>query len=105
MKDEPVSLDEMRDQLRARLRYLEDQIRPLQREADEIRRLLGEPRAQDEKAALLETLRATPGRAGADYAGVLNLDAQQVRRMLNELEAEGVVRREGNRRGTRWFAA
>lgn len=101
--DEPVSLDEMRDEMRARLRYLEEQIAPLQREADEIRRLLGEPRTQGARDALLDAVRSMPGRPGSDYAGLINLDAQQARRLLNELEEEGAVRREGNRRGTRWF--
>jgi hypothetical protein len=105
-KVEPINVQSIRRQLRERLEYLEEQIAPLQEEADEIRAMLSEGRggsAEETRAALLDAVRRAPGRAGAEYDSMLRLGDGQAVRLLKALEAEGLIRREGQRRGTRWF--
>lgn len=107
-KAEPISIQSVRKQLYERLEYLETQITPLQEEADEIRVMLGEGRGgsiEETRQALLDAVRKTPGRAGAEYDAMLRLTDGQAVRHLKALEADGVIRREGQRRGTRWFPA
>lgn len=105
-KSEPISFQNLRKQLRQRLEYLEEEIAPLQEEADEIRTMLGEGRggsSQEVRNALLAAVHKQPGRAGADYDSILRLADGQAVRHLKALEADGAIRREGQRRGTRWF--
>jgi len=107
-KSEPISIQSVRKQLRERLEYLETQIAPLQQEADEIRAMLGEGRGgsiEETRQALLDAVGKNPGRAGAEYDAMLRLADGQAVRHLKALEADGLIRREGQRRGTRWFAA
>jgi predicted ArsR family transcriptional regulator len=52
---------------------------------------------------LLDAVRKKPGRSGAEYDGMLRLSEGQAVRHLKALEREGLIRREGQRRGTRWF--
>lgn len=118
----PVSLGEVRKQLRARLAYLERQIAPLAAEAEEIRRFLGAEAVRsaggarkssngsvrepaDTRAAILSAVRSKPGLSGADYGGNIGVTAATALRYLKELSDAGTVRREGERRGTRWRPA
>ena len=109
---EPLSLAEMQAQLRQRLEYLEEQIEPLLREANEIRSLLGakpspsgSTKADDTKAALLAAVAESPGRAGADYAAAVGVTGQTALRHLNALAEAGQITREGQARSTRWHPA
>ena len=107
-KSEPISVQTVRRQLRERLAYLETQIAPLREEADEIRAMLGEGRGgsiQETREALLDAVRQKPGHAGAEYDAMLRLSDGHAVRHLKTLEADGLIRREGQRRGTRWFPA
>lgn len=108
----PLSLEEVRTTLKTRLDYLDAQIKPLADEAKEIRRLLAEPPTPrspvskpsgDTRNAILEAVAATPGLSGADYASTAGVTGATALKHLNALEAEGVLRREGIRRGTRWY--
>lgn len=107
-KNEPISVENVRKQLRERLAFLEEQITPLAAEAEEIRDMLGEGRTgapSEVRAAVLNAVRERPGLAGAEYDAILHVAEGIALRHLKALEADGRVRREGQRRGTRWFPA
>lgn len=55
-------------------------------------------------AALEQLLSGLGGASAAELADQLNADRGQVLARLKELEAQGGVRRTGNRRTTRWHA-
>lgn len=111
---EPLNLDEVRDSLRKRLEYIEEQMAPLQGEADEIRALLGERSVspargttrlggEELREALLAAVAKEPGKSGAHYAGEVGVAPPAAARELKALEAAGKLRREGAKRGTRWM--
>jgi CRP-like cAMP-binding protein len=54
--------------------------------------------------ALAQLVNAGHGVSAADLAKQLNTDRSQVLARLKELEAQGTVRRTGERRATRWHA-
>lgn len=112
-KQEPANLETVRADLRERLAYIEDQIAPLQREADEIRKMLGEEAAkpsikrsaksQELRLELYEAVESRPGLSGTEYAADVGVPPPTATRLLKGLEEEGIVRHEGQRRGTRWY--
>ena len=112
-KQEPASLETVRAGLRKRLEYIEEQIAPLQREAEEIRKMLGESAAkpsiernaksQELRLELYEAVDARPGLSGTEYAADVGVPPPTATRLLKGLKEEGILRQEGQRRGTRWY--
>ena len=111
VSDEPLSLDHVRGQLRARLAFLEKQIAPLVDEAEEIRGLLKENSPRDHgwgdstREAIAEAVQRTPGLSGADYSTAVGVTGATALRHLKALSEAGIVRRDGERRNTRWHPA
>lgn len=52
---------------------------------------------------LIGSLESEGGARGPDLARRLELPTPRVRKELRELEALGIVRRTGDKRGTRWW--
>jgi hypothetical protein len=114
-KREPPNLAQVRDTLKPRLAYIEGQISDLQKEADEIRSILGGSPASTGSAArlsgpalrasILRAVQKEPGLSGASYATTVKTTGQTALGHLNALEEAGEVRREGQKRSTRWFPA
>lgn len=70
------------------------------------RTTLGEGRSgstHETRAALVDVVRKKPGQLGAEYDVMLRLGEGQAVPHLKALGSEGLVRREGQRRETRWF--
>jgi Fic family protein len=108
----PISLDEVREQLRERLAQLEAEIAPLTAEAEEIRAMLGQQESQptntpsqqgDTRASFLSAVRDAPGKSGSDYAALVGTSKPTAVKHLKALVEAGELRREGEKRGTRWL--
>jgi len=56
------------------------------------------------KADIVSYVRANPGTAMGDLSSALGEDQAVIRLQLNQLLEEGALRKEGERRGTRYFA-
>jgi len=57
-----------------------------------------------DKAAIADYVKANPGCAMGEITKALGHDAQTIRAQLNELLDAGVLSKEGERRGTRYYA-
>ncbi len=59
--------------------------------------------AEDARTVLLETIQANPGRDGSYYNQSLGVSPATLSKRLDELLQHGVIRREGERRATKYF--
>lgn len=118
MAGRPIDLGTVKRQLQDRLEELEDQIEPLQEEADEIRTMLYPPKpnssprsgsygnVSDElKAAVMEAVRDNPDQGAAVYADMVGEERQTVSKALAALVESAQLVKEGERRGTRYKLA